>query len=176
MERSGRKATFQTQNANRPVKTSARISNPHLQTPLLAGIKLPRLPDVILIGSFFSTEPASLLKGCSAIVVRLAEPFRIGADLGLRTLFFQSASRSLLTIRRAALAENIAFSFGGLHAVAAVGLRRRCVRLAAVTEPWFVEDRRLIADPIFRASLLFMENLSSSELEELATTFCGCHV
>lgn len=64
-------------------------------------------------------------------------------------------------MRRAALAENIAFSFGGLQAVA-VGLRRRWVRLTG-TEPWFIEERRLMADPILRASELV--HFSSSELE-----------
>jgi hypothetical protein len=63
-----------------------------------------------------------------------------GAGRGPSTPFFQSPSWLLLTIRRAAPAENIEFSFGGLDAVVTEGLRRR---LAAV--PWFVDERRLMA-------------------------------
>jgi hypothetical protein len=70
-----------------------------------------------------------------------------GAGLGPSTPFFQSPSWLLLTIRRAAPAENMEFSFGGLDAVVAEGLRRR---LAVV--PWFVDERRLMTELIWRAS------------------------
>lgn len=65
-------------------------------------------------------------------------------------------------MRRAALAENMEFSLGGLHD-AAVGLRRRWARLTGTEEPEFVEERRLSADPILRASEPV--HCSSSELE-----------
>jgi hypothetical protein len=94
------------------------------QLLLEPGIKLPLDPLTTRMGFLSSVDPS---RGRSspavAIVVRRAAPFRMGADRGLRTLFFQSESRSLFTIRRAALAENMLFSFGGL--LAAVGLRRR---------------------------------------------------
>lgn len=106
------------------------------------------------------------------MVVRRAAPFKIGAVRGLRTLVFQSTSRSLFTIRRAALAENIVFSFGGLHDVAAVGLRRRCVRFMGATDPPLVEERRLIAVPILRASER-SKNFSSSDPEELPQLSAG---
>lgn len=67
-------------------------------------------------------------------------------------------------MRRAALALNMEFSFGGLHD-AAVGLRRRCARLMGTEEPEFVEERRLSAEPILRAS--DVGHVSSSELELL---------
>lgn len=69
----------------------------------------------------------------------------IGVVLGLSTLLFHS-SVLFFTMRLAALAENMEFSLGGLYAVA-VGLRRRCA--CADVE---VEERRLSAEPILRAS------------------------
>lgn len=114
-------------------------------------MRLPLEPLVSRTGSRFNVEP-SLGPSPFAMVVRRAALLRIGAVLGLSTLFFQSPSRSLLTIRRAALADSMAFSFGGLHEVAAVGLLRLWVRLIAAPEFPFIEERRLIADPILRAS------------------------
>jgi hypothetical protein len=60
-------------------------------------------------------------------------------------------------MRRAAPAEKIEFSLGGLPD-AAVGLRRRCARAEAP----LVEERRLMAELILRASEL--DHFSSSEL------------
>jgi hypothetical protein len=101
------------------------------QTLLEAPTRLPLEPVEELLanltGARFNETLASLGRSSpvTAIVVRRAGPFIIGAVRGLRTLFFQSASRSLFTIRRAALAEKREFSLGGLHVDAAVGLRRR---------------------------------------------------
>lgn len=137
------------------------------QTLLVPGARLPLEPfeELLVIRTGARFKLAGSLGRSSpvtAIVVRLVAPFMMGVVRGLSTLFFQSASWLLLTtMRRAALAENIEFSFGGLHAVA-VGLRRRWARLTG-TEPWFVEERRLMADPILRASELV--HFSSSELE-----------
>jgi hypothetical protein len=97
-------------------------------------MRLPLGPLVMRTGSLFNVEPSRGRSSPVAMVVRRAAPFMTGAVRGLSTLFFQSGSRSLLTIRRAALAENMAFSLGGLP-VAAVGLRRRCARFTAVAEP-----------------------------------------
>ena len=99
------------------------------QTLLVPGARLPlELDDEVLLirmgarlraeGSLGRSSPVM------ATVVLLAPPFIIGVVRGLSTLFFQSASWFLTTIRRAALAENMEFSLGGLHEVA-VGLRRR---------------------------------------------------
>jgi len=97
-----------------------------------------------------------------AKVVRLTALFIMGVTRGLSTLFFQSASWTDLTMRRAAPAERREFSLGGLPIVAAVGLRRRCARFTG-TDPPFVEERRLIACPICRAS--DGVHFSPSELE-----------
>ena len=101
------------------------------QTLLVPGARLPLLPVepllLILTGARLKLVGSrGLSSPVIAIVVRRAGPFIIGVVRGLSTLFFHSASGFLGTMRRAALAENIEFSFGGLHdAVAAVGLRRR---------------------------------------------------
>jgi hypothetical protein len=84
-----------------------------------------------------------------------------GAGLGPSTPFFQSPSWLLLTIRRAAPAENSEFSFGGLDAVVAEGLRRR---LAVV--PWFVDERRLMTELICRASERSTAHWSSSDPDD----------
>lgn len=134
------------------------------QTLLELGIKLPLelFDETLLIrtgarlnedGSLGRSSPVM------AMVVRRA-PFIIGVVRGLRTLAFQSAS-FLPTMRRAALAENMEFSLGGLPDVA-VGLRRRWARLIG-REPVPVKERRFMAVPILRASEL--DHLSSSELE-----------
>src|SRR2546423_156254 len=98
----------------------------------------------------------------SPTVVLLVPPLpTIPVTLGLRTPIFHSFSLSLLppmTILLACPAVNM-FSFGGLPAVAAVGLRLRCVREAEWTgvplgpETW-TEDARLTTERIFIASAL----------------------
>jgi hypothetical protein len=81
---------------------------------------------VILTGARFKLGGASRGRSSPviAIVVLRAGPFIIGVVRGLSTLVLYSSSWLFLTIRRAALAENMWLSVGGLHD-AAVGLRRR---------------------------------------------------
>ena len=90
-------------------------------TLLEADVRLPLDPLVTRIGSLFSVDPARS-SPLIVIVVRRIEPFRTGCVRGLSTDVFQFSSRSLFTMRRAALAE-IIFSFGG--ELADAGLRRR---------------------------------------------------
>ena len=83
------------------------------------------------------------------IVVRLIGPFATGADRGLSTLVFISPSLPPLTIRRATLALKSELSLGGEPAVAAVGLRRRWVRILLFPVD---DEERLSAERIFCAS------------------------
>lgn len=104
------------------------VSNHHQrQTLLVVPMRLPLDEELLanLTGALFKVA-ASLGRSSpvTAMVVRRA-PLTTGAVRGLRTLVFQSLLCSPLTIRRAAPAEKRVFSFGGLHAEAAVGLLRR---------------------------------------------------
>ena len=82
-------------------------------------------------GALSTTLNDSLSLFPSDIVVLLALPLpTTPVTLGLRTPIFHSCSFSILpptTIRLACPAVNM-LSLGGLPAVAAVGLRLRCVR------------------------------------------------